>query len=238
MKKIAGKGLCLLLAAVLWLVGCTGCAANDAGTVNGVRVSREELRFYMHRLMDDVMATAETDFGLDGTAEDFWYQPMGDTTPLEELRSAAMEEIVRVKVMQLEAQARGIESPLTYKEQQSLWKEDNDNRLKQEKAGELIYGTTLRSFYTYLSLVLSEVETQLRESLQEEGTIRVTESEMQAYYAAHPDWFAEEDDTFENSRGNIELWILKDKYEAFLSERVEKAEIVYGNMTVEPEELE
>lgn len=226
-----------LLIIVMLFCGCTNDAKMVAFTVNGVKVSREELLFFMRRSTDAIIATAEEDYGLDSTIEAFWNESIGDTTPLKLLQETAEKEIVRSKVMQLTAKKYGINSSLTYGEQQSDWEKDNNERLRQEQAGELVYGATLRSFYTYLSLVLSEVENELKQSLIKDGTIKVTQQEMKKFYSTHPEYFMGENSGYDSNKQNIEIWIFNEKFEKYLDELVEKSEIEYQNMDISPDLL-
>ncbi len=229
MKKILVVFVTIIVCCIV-LSGCNATAT--AFTVNGDKVSEDELVFYMNRYYDAVVAEAEATFALDATAEGFWTEKMGETTPIEMLKSIAKEEIVRVKVLQQTAQKYGISSPMTYSEQLSEWKRDNADRKKREAAGEIIYGVIERPFYTYLTLVLSEVENKLKGELERDGTITVTEQEMKTYYSAHSDWFSGEDNTFEENKQSIYTWVFNEEYEAYLSSLIEECKIEYIDMSV------
>ena len=109
------------------LCGCGG-EGKTAFTVNEVAVSREELVFYMRRLSDTVIAQIEEKYELSAEDKEFWEKPIGNTTPLELLRDTAQKEIVRSKILFLEAEKCGDKLPLTYSEQQTAWKKDNEER--------------------------------------------------------------------------------------------------------------
>lgn len=231
------KCFAALLIIVMLFCGCTDDAKTIAFTVNGVEVSREELLFFMRRSSDVIIATAEQDYGLDSTTDGFWNESIGDTTPLDFLQETAEKEIVRSKVMQLAAQKYGINSSLTYGEQQSDWEKDNQERLQQEQDGELVYGATLRSFYTYLSLILSDVENELKQKLSKDGTIKVTQQETKKFYSTHPEYFTGANTDYDSNKQNIEIWIFNEKFEKYLDELVKESKIVYQNMDINPDLL-
>ena len=234
MKKV----LFVFFSIVIMLCGCSDSSANVAFTVNDVESSKDELVFYMRRSSDVVIAIAEEDYGLDGTTDNFWNEPMGDTTPLLYLQKTAQDEIIRQKVMQTAAKEYGIDSPLTYEEQQSDWKADNDERQKKEQAGELVYGATTRPFYTYLTIVLSDVEKEFKSILNKEGIIKISEQELKNYYSEHPEYFKGEDSDYESNKQSIYNWIFNEKYEKYLDKLVEKSEIEYNDVTISPELLD
>ena len=223
---------------VIMFCGCTENSKKVAFVINDVDVSRDELLFYMQRSSDIIIATAEEKYGLDGTSADFWNKSMGDTTPLKLLKETAENEIVRSKVIQLAAQKYGINSPLTYEKQQSVWEKDNDERLLQEQAGELLYGATLRSFYTYISLVLSEVENELKASLSKDGIIKVTQQEIKEFYLDHPEYFTDGNKDYDSNEQNIQTWIFNEKFEKYIDQLIKEAEIEYQNMDINPDLLD
>lgn len=236
MKKNLLKLLVVLFAIVFVLCGC-GDETATAFRVNKIEVSKDELVFYMRRSSDVVVAKAEEEYGLDGTANGFWNEKMGETTPLEFLKETAKEEIVRSKVILLEAEKYGVKLPLTYSKQQEAWKKDNDERSKKAEAGETLYGATLRSFYTYLSLVSSEAESKLKTGLKEDGIIAVSDQEMKEYYATHPDYSTGDNSDFESNEQNIYTWIFNEKFEEYVDNLVNKAEIEYVDFTVNSDSL-
>ena len=236
MKKNLLKLIVVLFAIVFALCGC-GDETATAFCVNKIEVPKDELVFYMRRSSDVVVAKAEEEYGLDGTASGFWDEKMGETTPLEFLKETAKEEIVRSKVILLEAKKYGFKAPLTYSKQQEAWKKDNDDRSKKAEAGETLYGATLRSFYTYLSLISSEAESKLKTGLKEDEIIAVSDQEMKEYYATHPDYFTGDGGDFESNKQIIFNWILNEKFKEYLDDSVKNASIEDIAMTVDSDSL-
>lgn len=219
------------------LCGCGG-EGKTAFTVNEVAVSREELVFYMRRLSDTVIAQIEEKYELSAEDKEFWEKPIGNTTPLELLRDTAQKEIVRSKILFLEAEKCGDKLPLTYSEQQTAWKKDNDERLRSEQAGKTVYGVTLRSFYTYLSLLTSDAENRLKAEFEKNGTIGASEQEIKAYYSAHPEYFSGESSGLDDNKQSIRSRILNEKFENYLNGLAEKSEIKYIDMKVNTDLLD
>lgn len=232
------KFLFVFFSMVIMLCGCSESSTDVAFIVNDIESSKDELVFYMRRSSDVVIAIAEEKYGLDGTTENFWNEPMGDTTPIRHLQETAQKEIIRQKVMQISAKEYGIDSPLTYEEQQSDWKKDNEDRHKKEQAGELVYGATLRPFYTYLTIVLSEVEKEYKSKLVKDGIIKVSEQELKKYYLEHPDYFTGGGNDYESNKQSIYNWIFDEKYEKYLDELVDKSKIEYNDVTISPDLLD
>ncbi|MBQ7726260.1 MAG: hypothetical protein IJT66_03855 [Clostridia bacterium] len=228
------KRIAFLLLCVVVLCSCHNGRAT-AFTVNGHGVEKDELLFYMNRLLDVTVSELETQYDLDETDQDFWNSPAGDTTPLEILKSAAVEKITRIKVELLCAGENGIERlPLDYSAQMRLWKRDNDERQRKDAHGETVYGSVLRSFYSFFQDGYLSTQNELKAALEQQGKIVVSEGEMKTYYAVHR---AEMTGSFEEMQNTIYGWIANEKYEKYVDSLVEQAKIVYQDMTVDPADL-
>lgn len=232
MNKCLFNSFILMLITAFVLCGCGDGSGGTAFSVNNIEVSKEELIFYMRRSSDVVIADAETNYGLDVTKDGFWNEPMGDKTPLDVLKQTAIKEIIRSKVMLSASEKYGAEVQLTYSEQQAAWKKDNDERQRKEKNGEMLYGATLRSFYTYLSLVSSETENKLKSGLKDDKIITVSDREIKEYYSSHPEYFTGDNSDFESNESAIFTWIFNEKFEDYLDTLVKNASVEDIDMTV------
>lgn len=237
--KKGGAGLKrLILILIFPVLLLSACAKNTdiAFMVDGVAVEKDELVFYMDRLFDSVLFEIEDEYGLIyENRNDYWSAEIGDTTPLEYLKKSAVDEIVRIKVIQIEAKKHGLKSEMQYSAQVKDWKEDNAKRIQADEAGEIVYGVVERSFYTYINTCFLEVQSDLQEKLKQNEII-ITENEMRQYYNAHPDYF--EGQKYEDVTNTIYGWIFDERYEKYVEELIRKAEITYQDMEVDPQQFE
>ena len=230
MKKI----IISLLLCMLIMCGCSSGTAT-AFTVNGCDVEKDELLFYMNRLLDVTVSDIETQYGVSATDNGFWDTPVGDTTPLEILKSAAVEKITRIKLEFLCAQEYDIETiPINYSQQMEAWKRDNDERQRKDANGETVYGNVLRSFYTYFQDNYLSVQSSLKTALVENGIITITDNELEEYYNEYK---SDLNGSFEESENVVYGWILDEKYESYIDSLESSVKISYEDMQVETSEL-
>ncbi len=223
---------------ILPVILLSACAQNVdiAFVVDGVAVEKDELVFYMDRLFDSVVFEIEDKYGLVFENQDgYWQTEIGDTTPLEYFKKSAVDEIIRIKVIQIEARKHGIKSEMQYSAQVEDWKADNAKRAQANEAGEIVYGVVERSFYTYINTSFLEAQSDLQEKLKQNEII-ITETEMQQYYYAHPDYFKGQ--KYEDVTNTVYGWIFDEKYEKYVEELISKAEITYQDMEVDPQQFE
>lgn len=228
------KRLVTLLLVCVLLCGCSA-GTHTAFTVDGVAVEKDELIFYMNRSLDVVVSDIETDYALDGTEDGFWETPAGDTTPLEILKSTAVKEISRMKVEMLLARENGIKTlPLDFSKQMSDWKRDNNNRQRKAAEGELVYGQVLRSFNTFFQDEFLTMRDELMWKLYDNGVLRVSEGEITDYYNANRAELTEE---LSEYKSTILSWLLSERYDIYINEAADSAEIVFRDMSVDTSRL-
>lgn len=228
-KVIVSLFLCIVL--------LSGCSTNKdtAFTVNEVSVERKELLFYMNRLLDETIADIETEYNISAAEDGFWNTPVGETTPLEILKSAAVEKIVRIKTEMLCAKEYNIAVlPFEYSKQIKVWERDNNERQWKADNGETVYGNVLRSFYTYFQDEFLSMQNELKLELEKNGTIKITEKELKACYEEYE---TELNCSFEEAKNTVFGWVLNEKYEKYIDSLMPSAEIVYENMDIDYNEL-
>lgn len=228
----------LIVALLLCLLILSGCSAEQsvAFTVNDIEVERKELLFYMRRLLDETVADIETEYNISAADDDFWNTPVGDSTPLEILKSAASEKIVRIKSEMLCAKEHGIDVlPFAYSKQIAEWERDNNERQRKADNGETVYGTVLRSFYTFFQDNFLSMQNELQLVLEKEGILKVTEKEAEEYYNKYKSVL---NASFEESENTVYGWLLNEKYEKYIDTLSSSAEVVYKNMDIDSSELD
>ena len=231
MKKV----IVSLLLCLIFLSGCSD-NQNTAFTVNDVAVERKELLFYMNRLLDETVADIETEYDISATEENFWNTPVGDTTPLEILKLAAVEKIVRVKSEMLCAEKYDIEVlPFEYSKQISAWERDNNERQRKADNGETVYGNVLRSFYTFFQDRFLTMQNELKVTLEKKGLIKITEAELKACYDKYK---SEMNNSFDEAKNTVHGWVLNEKYEKYIDSLTDSAEVIYKNMDIDSNELD
>ena len=60
---------------------------------------------------------------------------------------------------------------------------------------------------------------------------------MKEYYATHPDYSTGDNSDFESNEQNIYTWIFNEKFEEYVDNLVNKAEIEYVDFTVNSDSL-
>lgn len=178
--KIRCAFICILTLAVWTMTACGG-GDSVAFTVNGVRVEKEELVYYMRDYSSLAAAEMESAYGVDSAEEGFWGGTYGELVPLDYLKAYTAERIARVKLEQIMAGEQGIETPLTWTEQHEDMEKQNRRRREDYEAGQVVYGSIERDFVTYFADLYYAMRAGLQEKLglDEEAYAALVESRLE-----------------------------------------------------------
>ena len=225
--------LAAVLTAALCLSACGGKAV--AFTVDGLGVEKAELVHYMQENAAVVAADLENNEGLDSFADGFWTDRPGGIDTFARLREYTERQIVRQKTEQLCAKAHGIDTPLTYSEQLAAMEENNRQRAAAYAAGEVLYGPIERDFVGYFSEFYSAMRLSCRDALINDGTLKVTQAQIDEYYMQHRADFSEESE--ESARLRIREYLFDLAYESHIDTLAAQAKIEEGGDVPQPEDV-
>lgn len=231
-KRCSAAAAAVLMAAAL--PGCAGAKGDVAFTVNGLEVEKDELVYYMKRNTSVVAAELEETYSLDSTTEDFWTTEVDGIVPFDYLTEYTVEEITRTKVEQLCAKEYGIDTPLYYSQQLTEQKRQNEERLKAEAAGEILYGPTERDFVAYFAELYLGMKEELETKLSEDNQIRVTPEEVEEYYYVNASRLT---GTLEENQGAIYTELMDTAYENFFDEKAQQAVVEMTDTAVSVDEV-
>ncbi len=232
MKQVKVSLSCALLLCSLLLGGCT--ADQTAFTVNGLAVEQAEVVYYMRENSAIVAAELE-DEGLDSSRDDFWTSPQNGVDTFARLQDYTVRAIARVKLEQLLAADYGIETPLSYREQQRAYEDQNRQRKAAFENGEVLYGPVERDFVTYFHEWYLEMQDDLIAALEQDGVLQVTTRQVEAYYQANPSYF--EDVSREEAEHFIRVQLLEEAYVAHLDHLLDEARLNTETLAVRPEDI-
>ena len=234
-SRRALAGLLTLAVPLVTFSACKSDVQHAAFEVDGLLVDKAELIYYMRDYSALVASELETSYGVDSSEEGFWGNTYGELVPIEYLKDYTVDWIARVKIEQLFAQEKGIETPLYWDEQHAEMERENEERRAAASAGEIVYGALERNFVAYFSNMYNAMRVEMVETLLDEGAFAFTDEEFRQYYADH---YANGPATYEESLEAIRLSLAQEHYDAMVDARLENAEIRYLDMEVSPEEVE
>ena len=195
MKTAERKKYKIIIAVVLllFLVGAVACFCrthqnNDLGNavleINSSPVYEEELLFYMEESRAEVVAHFQREYGLT-FGEGFWQTEVDGTTPEEYLRALAVENLTLAKVVQLQAQQRGIIDDVSY----DPWKAEFDaGGGSQQPYG--ISSFDFRQFYDYRQ---SQIALALEKAMTGVDFL-ATEADLRAFYDENKEYYRDSED--------------------------------------------
>lgn len=164
--------------------------AAEAGryllTVDGYGVTEEEFLLF---LSDQKAVTANyfwTEYQVQPDA-DFWTTEVGGETPIGYARQRALDALSRSKAEFILAAERGI---LPYKDYDALMADmatENSGRAEKAEKGEVYYGVTEFTPFTYYQYLSSNIRSELEYAQRE--LVKPTEAELRRVYGENLDSF-------------------------------------------------
>lgn len=213
MKKI----ICLLLSFICVCLLCS-CGENAPetvkiyATVNGEEITQEEIDYFSKRMKADVLSDYVQKYDVSDFA-DFWDKEFEGKTPNQELEERAFDEAVRSKIVLVLMRENGIYENITFAGLKQ--KAENFNNTNKNSNEPLIGIKTidLEQFYTYY---ISNGEMELKNILGE-GDLKPTDDEFSQRRSVTDEDMSDE---------MVKSVIVGEKYDAYIAELIEKAEIV------------
>jgi hypothetical protein len=196
MRKKFNPFLIIISAAVLVISTATGViiynnmktneVLNDfsiVATVSGVPITYREYMRSLIAVRSDIISYF-TIRGADQGNENFWHTPIGNETPIENLKKAALERAVKYKLIQIFAKEKGIIDDIRYETFVAGLETENKRRETALANGEPIYGPKQYTEQIYYDLMIAETETLIQKAIAGENLF----SEEEMYRIYETDW--------------------------------------------------
>lgn len=175
-----GAAVILLAAAAVWW----NLSSRDEGIlfyVDGEPVYEEEVKFVIDKERLTVRNHIMTDNGVE--SGDFsWDAEYGGKKALDYLKETVLEDCKENKVIQIVARETGVADKIDYPSLKAMNEEDTKVRQERTDSGQVIYGNTSYKAADYYDYVLSNLEQQSYYRLVEDGTLDITDEEVQQIY--------------------------------------------------------
>lgn len=180
-----------LTQAVALLGQSSAASAGDATVVmiNDEPVSADEYKLVMDRQVARVYSHFKQTRDLDDCAG-YWSASSGPEGPLAKLREMTLEELIRIKVYQSQAKARGLVKETRFARFRAAFEGENDRRLAAKAKGEVIYGPPQYRLTTYYFILLGDLVFKLEQAMSKELELTITQSEVDAFLEKHREEFA------------------------------------------------
>lgn len=175
-----GAAVIILAAAAVWW----NLSSRDEGIlfyVDGEPVYEEEVKF----VIDKERLTVRNHIMTDNDVEsgDFsWDAEYGGKKALDYLKETVLEDCKENKVIQIVARETGVADKIDYPSLKAMNEEDTKVRQERTDSGQVIYGNTSYKAADYYDYVLSNLEQQSYYRLVEDGTLDITDEEVQQIY--------------------------------------------------------
>ncbi|MEO7016248.1 MAG: hypothetical protein ABI130_01725 [Leifsonia sp.] len=164
----------------------TGIAGSAVvASADGTSIPMRELQVYLDRERSAVLAQYAT--GGESTDERFWTTPVAGATPGARIVDAALADAVRTSVTLQLASEHGLVASADYAQFISALTTENTRRRLAVDQHQPIYGPKQYTESGYLDYLLGQYEYALGPVLAAEGTIAVTDQDIAAFAAAHPE---------------------------------------------------
>ena len=149
--------------------------------VDGEPVYREEVEFAIDKERLTVRNHIINDNDVE-SGEFSWDGEYGGKKAIDHLEETVLEDCKRNKVIQIVAQEVGVADEIDYPSLREMNEEDTETRKERTTSGQVIYGNTSYKEADYYDYVLSNLEQQSYYQLVEDGTLDITEEEIQQIY--------------------------------------------------------
>lgn len=186
--------------------------------VNGEPVYEEEVRFAVEKerltVRNHIMAENDVESG-----EFSWDAEYGGKPALAYLEENVLEDCTENKIIQIVAREVGVADEIDYPSIKAMNEEDTEVRSDRTQSGQVIYGNTSYKEADYYDYVLSNLEQQSYYRLVENGTLEISEEEVQEIYEQNRDSLDEAglDESAAETLG------LQQKYADYIRQRTDEA---------------
>lgn len=169
-------------------VTSAGAAPANLGAIDGTPVTSDELLFHMERVRPAIENEVLVSTG-SGTVD--WDAPLGDTTAIDRLRSAALDELAQDRVVFALGFEHGLIPYEDFAGFEAALAETNTARAAQLAEGEVVYGLTSFRAQEFYGRTVSDLRTKLASASDAGGdpVVAIDDAQVTAYFDAHAeDW--------------------------------------------------
>lgn len=189
--------------------------------VDGEPVYMEEVEFVINKERLTVRNHIMTEYGVEED-EFSWEAEFGGKKASKYMEEKIFEECARNKMIQITARDFGVADKIDYPSVKKM--NDEDSRVREDRIGdgEVIYGNTAYRPEDYFDYMLSNLEQQSYYKMVEDGTLEMTESEIDKLYEEHREALIE---AGTDDRSIAETIGLQQKYADYIQQRAGEAKI-------------
>lgn len=153
---------------------------------------------------------------------DFSFEVDGKTG-YEYYAEAVLEEMKRIKVIQIDARKNGLCEEITYPDIEKAREEENQKRAEKKSRNDVVYGVVSydeEEYYDYFNENLSLAN---KRYLEQKGILTATETEKKADYEAEKDYF--DNQPYESVEQFVGNRVISLKYEKRIQNLMKKATV-------------
>jgi hypothetical protein len=155
--------------------------------VDGEVVTQSELsRVMKDKEVDAISYFSKTYNATTANTDNFWFTQFGDNkeTPLSYLKQISADEAARIKIKQIKARSYGLIQDITYK---TFLQDFQTEKIARQDPNNKVAGVRNITEVYYFTEVFTKLEDRLKQSLSDDGTIKVPADTSTAYYKANID---------------------------------------------------
>ena len=220
----------LVIAAVVVVMVILGTGKPYVMTIDGEKISQEELEFYINRdkaLVADYFHK-EYDAQVD---KGFWERDYSGEKPKDKLLEEATASIRYYKAILSDCKEKGLIDDISFSYFLKSLEAENERRSKAMENDEVIYGNSQYTRNNYFDYVLSNLQIKQKEIMAEQGLLGAEDIDLIQYYRQIRDQHSEfkTEDGYKDYgevRNKLILLYKNQKYDDYIMERVAKQNVV------------
>ena len=157
-------------------------------TINGEPVAADEYTLVMNRQVGPVYSLFKQTRNLDDHVG-YWSPASGPDGPLAKLRELTLAELVRIKICQSQAKARGLVKNMDFASFRTAYEQENARRLAAKARGEVVYGPPQYRLTSYYYILLGDLAYKLELAMAKELEPTVAAGAIETLLASHEEEF-------------------------------------------------
>lgn len=198
--------LITLILIVMLLASCQN-DTSVAAWVDDAPITLSEMNYWMLLNKAKVHRHFYMTYGVNDS-DDFWASSYGEESPLEMLKSLALQDAKRCKVQQLLACEKGLIVELNFDSMVASMPRANQKRSEKVERGEVIYGPKQFTIRTYFSYLNDKMVFKLKEQLVKQE-LAPTREELEALKPSP-------ETSVDQYKGFLSMQYVDDNYDAFI----------------------
>lgn len=152
-----------------------------------------------------------------------WSKTAEGKTGYEYLEEEVEKELVRMKMIQIEAKKNGLCEEISYPQIEKQREKENRQRVSAKSENGIVYGVVSFDEEEYYRYMIDNLDLQNKRYLTQEGVLKASEEEIQAEYEKDPSAF--DNQAYEDVSMFVKNTVLSQKYEEYMEQRETKAKV-------------